>query len=321
MTFKLFVEGPMHDHGRAMLQARSDITFSIHEKMPAEEMKAAFRDVDGLIWRLSPLTADMIGAAEKLKFVSRYGVGYDHIDVAALTARGIPLAICGDALSASVAEHTLLLMLGVSRQIAVMDRITRIRDYATRYTSPGHEIQGKTVLLIGLGKIGLETAKRCTAMGMKVIAAGREASRAAAAQHGYAFVDDFHDALPDADFVSLHLPGQGDGHVLLGESEFAAMKPGAYVINTARGSLIDEDALYHALTEGALGGAGLDVLRNEPPHPDCPLLALDNILFTPHNAALTEETGQSVSEVCVRNMLDAIDGRLDASCVVNRDIL
>lgn len=320
MTYKIHVEGPIHAHGRAMLEARADIDFEVHENLAPDEIKAALRDADGMILRLSPLTADMIESAANLRIVSRYGVGYDHVDVQALSKRGIPLAICGDALSASVAEHTLLLMLGVSRRIAILDRNTRNRDYSERYTIPGHDIFEKTVLLIGLGKIGLETAKRCRAFGMRVIVAGRESSRARAREHGYVFVDDFHDALGEADFVSLHLPGQ-DGTAVLGSDEFRAMKPGAYVINTARGSLIDEDALYCALTSGTLGGAGLDVTVNEPPLADCPLLGLDNVLFTPHNAALTEETGLRVSEVCVRNVLDGLDGKLDESCVVNPETL
>jgi D-3-phosphoglycerate dehydrogenase len=124
MTYRIFVEGPIHDHGRALLQAREDVTFSVHEKFTPEEMKVGLADADALILRQSPLSADVIEAAKKLRIVSRYGVGYDKVDVAALSARGIPLAVCGDALSASVAEHSLLLMLGISRNIAVMDRAT-----------------------------------------------------------------------------------------------------------------------------------------------------------------------------------------------------
>lgn len=320
MTFKLFVEGPMHDHGRAMLEARTDISFTVHEEFSSDEMKTGLKDADGLILRLSPLTADIIAAAEKLRIVSRYGVGYDKIDVAALSARGIPLAVCGGALSASVAEHSLLLMLGISRNIAVLDRSTRNGNYAVRYSLIGHELLGKTVLLIGLGKIGLETAKRCEAFGMKIIVAGREASRASAAKHGYAFVDDFRAALGEADVISLHLPSQGDA-AILGDAEFRAMKPGAYIINTARGSLIDEDAMYRALTIGTLGGAGLDVTCEEPPAPDCPLLTLDNVLFTPHNSALNDETSARVSEVAVQNAFDGLVGTPDADCVVNKDVL
>lgn len=318
---KIFVEGPMHDDGLALLEARQDIEFSIKSDLTTDDLKAGIQSADALILRLSPLTADVIETAETLKVVSRYGVGYDHVDVDAMTRKNIPLAIVGDALSASVAEHTLLLMLGVTRQIALMDRSTRNGNYDVRYKQPGQEMLGKSVLIMGLGKIGIQVAIRCAAFGMNIITSGRKASQEVAKQRGYEFASDFRDALPRADFVSLHLPARADGTPLLGADEFAAMKPGAYVINTARGSLIDEEALYTALTEGTLRGAGLDVTQDEPPAQDCPLLKLENILFTPHNSALTEETGARVSEVCVRNVLAGLDGTLDSANVVNGETL
>lgn len=318
---KIFVEGPMHAHGRALLEARTDITFTVVDKLTQDALATALRDADGLVLRLTPLNAKMIAGASKLKVVSRYGVGYDHIDVAAMSAKKIPLAIVGDALSASVAEHTLALMLAVTRQIPLMDGNTRNGRYGERYISLGREMLEKTVLLIGLGKIGLETAKRCAAFGMTIIVAGREASMEAAAKHGYEYVADFRNALGRADFVSLHLPAQQNGRAILGADEFAAMKKGAHVINTARGSLIDEAALYDALTSGTLAGAGLDVTNQEPPAEDCPLLALSNIVFTPHNAALTEDTARRVSAACVGNLLDGLDGKLDPANVVNREVL
>jgi D-3-phosphoglycerate dehydrogenase len=317
----VFVEGPMHARGLELLAARPDVEVRFKEGLTPDAMAAGVKDADALIMRLTPLTAEAIAGAANLKVVSRLGVGYDHIDVTALTDKGVPLALVGDALAASVAEHTVLLVLGLSRQIAVMDRNTRTGNYAERFKSLGHEVLGKSVLIIGLGGIGGEAAKRCAAFGMRVVACGREATRKAAEQAGYDYVADFRDALGEVDFVSLHLPARPDGSPLLGAAEFAAMKSGAYVINTARGSLIDEDALYAALTSGHLAGAGLDVTKDEPPKPDCPLLALDNVLFTPHNSALTVETGARVAETAVRNALAGLDGTLDAAFVVNREVL
>lgn len=318
---RIFVEGPLHADGFAILNNRSDIEIDYHAKLTAADLANGLGDADALILRLTPLSTAAIESAEKLKVVSRMGVGYDHVDVEALTRRGIPLAIVGDALAASVAEHTLMLMLGVSRQIAVMDRNTRTGKFAKRYTNLGHELLDKSVLIVGLGSIGREAARRCHAFGMNVIVSGREQSRRAAAEDGYAFVEDFRTVLSDVDFISLHLPAMNDGRPLLGTAEFDAMKPGAYVINTGRGSLIDEDALYTALTVGTLRGAGLDVMKNEPPLPDCPLLTLDNVLFTPHNSALCEETGARVSKTAVANALAALDGTLDRKFVVNGDVL
>ncbi|MEX0693415.1 MAG: hydroxyacid dehydrogenase [Rhodospirillales bacterium] len=318
---RIFVEGPVHPRGMEILHARTDLEIDYHEKPSAAVLAEGVQAADALILRLTPLPTAVIDTAAKLKVVSRMGVGYDHIDVAALSRRGIPLAIVGDALAASVAEHTLMLMLGISRQVAVMDRNTRTGRYDQRLKSIGHEILNKTVLIIGLGGIGRTAARMCRAFGMTVIASGRESSKRVAAEEGYSFVEDFHAALPEVDFVSLHLPANPDGSALLGAAEFAAMKPGAYVINTARGSLIDEEALYAALTTGTLGGAGLDVTRQEPPAADCPLLALDNILFTPHHSALCEETAERVSITSVENALAGLNGTLNPSLVVNRSVL
>ncbi len=311
----------MHPRGFEVLAERPDLDVRVEEKPTAEVFAAAVAEADAVLLRLTPLTGDLIAQAPNLKVVSRMGVGYDHIDVATLTQRGIPLTLVGDALAASVAEHSVMLMLGVSRTIALMDRYTRTERYGERFKLLGHEILDKTVLIVGLGGIGGETARRCAAFGMNIIAAGRENTKREAERLGYEYVADFHDALDRADFVSLHLPARADKAAILGAAEFAAMKLGSYVINTARGSLIDEDALYTALTSGHLAGAGLDVTKDEPPKPDCPLLTLDNVLFTPHNSALTVETGRRVSETAVRNVFAALDGTLDPSYVVNGEIL
>lgn len=318
---RIFVEGPVHASGMALLKARPDIEIDYHEKPAPDVLARGVAAADAVILRLTPLPASVIDGAPNLKVVSRMGVGYDHVDVAALTRRKIPLVIVGDALAASVAEHTLLLMLGISRNIAVMDRNTRDGRYAERYKVFGHELLDKSVLIVGLGGIGREAAKRCAAFGMRVIAAGRASSKRVAEAEGYEFVEDFRKALPEVDFVSLHLPAKDDGSALLGAGEFETMKPGAYVINTARGSLIDEAALHKALTEGTLGGAGLDVTKDEPPLADNPLLTLDNVLFTPHNSALCVETGARVAKVCAQNVLAGLAGKLDPALVVNGEVL
>lgn len=311
----------MHAHGRSLLDARKDITYEVVQKPGPDALRKGLEGADALILRLTPLTAESISHADRLKVVSRYGVGYEHVDVDALTAKGIPLAIVGDALSSAVAEHTLMLMLAVSRQAALMDRLVREGQYAERHAREYHDLRGRSVLLVGFGKIARETARLCAAFNMHIIVAARQDKKADIAAAGFTHVEDFHDALPQADYVSLHIPGMGDGSALFTAREFSAMKPGAYFINTARGSLVDENALHEALASGHLRGAGLDVTRAEPPAPDNPLLKLDTVVFSPHNAAFTQEAGRRVSETCVRNALDAIDGKLDPAFVVNRQVL
>ena len=202
-----------------------------------------------------------------------------------------------------------------------MDRLTRGGGYDARDASGLTELWGKTVLVVGYGRVGRQLAPRCAAFDMTIVIADPYVAPDAVETAGYHHVADFRQALGGADFVTLHLPANADGSPVMGAAEFAGMKAGAYFINVARGSLVDEDALAGALANGRLRGAGLDVTREEPPAPGSPLLRLDNVVLSPHVAALTEECGRRMSEVSVKNILDAIDGRLDAAFVVNKEVM
>jgi D-3-phosphoglycerate dehydrogenase len=318
---KVLVAGAIDAAGRALLEARGDVGYELLETASEADLAARIADCDALVLRLTPLRAATIAKANRLKVVARFGVGYDNVDLAALTRRGIPLALVGDANAVPVAEHTLGLMLAVSRQVVRLDSALRAGRYEARSTGRRSELRGKTVLVVGFGRIGRQVAKRCAAFDMAVIAADPRVEAAEVETLGFRHLNDFRDALAEADFVTLHLPGRADGRPLLAAAEFAAMKPGAYLVNAARGSLVDEDALAEALTSGRIGGAGLDVTRREPPPPDNPLLGLDNVVLTPHVAGLTEESARRMSLASVRNALDAIDGRLDADLVVNKEVL
>ncbi len=317
----VLIEGPIHEAGYTLLDARADIDYETLRPATVADIEARIADLDGLLLRLAPFNADTIAKATRLKVVARYGVGYDRIDVAALSRSGIPLAVVGEANAVPVAEHAMGLMIAVSRQMVVMDRMTRSGQYDARNTSGLTELSGKTVLIVGFGRIGKQMVRRCAAFDMTVIVADPYVAREAVAAQGYRHVADFREALGEADFVTLHLPADADGGPVMGAAEFAKMKAGAYFINVARGALVDEDALVGALASGRLRGAGLDVTREEPPAPDSPLLRLDNVVLSPHVAALTEECVRRMSEVSVKNILDGIDGRLDPALVINREIL
>lgn len=318
---KVLIAGPVHPAGRALLDGRGDIDYELLPQAGEADLKARIAGLDGLLLRLTPLSADTIAEAKGLKVVSRYGVGTDAIDVAALTARGIPLAIVGAANAVPVAEQALGMMIAVARRMVVMDRKTRSSDYHDRDAAGLIELSAKTVLVVGFGRIGRLVARRCAAFDMDVVVADPYVGRAEVAGLGYGHVADFREALERADFVTLHMPGNPDRSPVMTAAEFARMKQGAIFVNVSRGSLVDEDALAAALTGGHLRGAGLDVTRQEPPPPDCPLIGLDQVIFSPHIAGLTEECARRMSEVSVQNVLDGIDGRLDPELVVNKEVL
>jgi len=317
---QIIIAGPIDAAGQALLDARPELDCALLERPSAAEIDAHIEAAEGLLLRITPFTAGTITRARRLRVVSRFGVGYDNVDVPALTERGIPLTITGDANAVTVAELTLGLMLAVARRLVALDARARVGDYAVD-AGAASDLSGKTALVVGFGRVGRRVAKRCQAFDMMVIVADPFVSRNEIEGDGYHHVADVNAAIDRADFVTLHLPAQPDGRPVMGPEQFARMKPGAYLVNAARGSLVDEAALHRALAEGRLGGAALDVLRDEPPAPDNPLLALDSVILTPHCASLTNDCIRRMSVVAVQNLLDGIDGRLRLEFVVNRATL
>ena len=318
---KVLVAGPIHEAGEAMLDARADVETEILYEPSVADLEARIEDIDAIVLRLTPIRADLVARAKRLKVVARYGVGYDAVDVDALTRHGIPLAVVGEANSVAVAEHALGLMLALIREIPAQDRLIREGQFAKRDEFLQTELWRKAVLVAGYGRIGSRVAHRCAAFEMDVIVADPYADAEEVTSKGYRHLTDFREALGDADFVTLHMPANPEGTPLFGQAEIERMKSDAVLINVSRGSLIDEDALFDALSSGRIRCAGLDVLRQEPPPADCPLLTLDNVILTPHSASLTEESARRMSIESVQNALDAIDGCLRPGYVINREVL
>ncbi len=318
---KVVVAFPLHADALALLDRRSDVDYVALGRAGADEIDARLADTDGIVLGVTPFGAEVVGRAARLRVVSRFGVGYDNVDVAALTARGIPLTIVGDANSTSVAEQTFALMLAAARRTRVCDAHVRGGGWRDAVTEGQIELAGRTVLVVGFGRIGRRVARRCAAFEMRVVVADPYVERELIEAEGHDYVADLRAALADADIVSLHMPAHADGHAEFGIEEFAAMKPGVLFVNTARGTLVDEAALARALTDGRVRAAGLDVLRDEPPAPDNPLLGFDNVVLSPHCSAFTAESFRRMSMAAVHNVLDAFDGCLAPEMVVNAAVL
>lgn len=249
-------------------------------------------DYDAILVRaMIPLTAEVIRAAKRCRIISRHGVGLETIDVAAATQAGIPVAYTPGANANAVAEHTVSLMLDVLKQNCRLSRkLMQEHDYNCRFRVSNGELRGKTVGILGLGSIGSRTAQILSwGFGAEILGYSPHATqeRFDKLQVKGRLATGLEDLLANSDIVSLHMPGIQPG--LICERTLGLMRQGSILINTSRGVLVDEDALYRALVSGHLAGAGLDVTAKEPPEPDNPLFTLENVVITPHTGALTRE--------------------------------
>jgi D-3-phosphoglycerate dehydrogenase len=312
---------PIHPEGMKILHSREDLEVIV----PASPEPAAWANflpsAEAICVRLTKIPRSMIEAAPHLKIISRHGVGVDTIDVEAATEHGVVVATVGLANAPSVVEHTLALMLSLAKRLPEFDRAVRGGDYNVRMKLDAQDIAGRTVLIIGLGRIGSRLAKALNALGMKCLGVDPAYTPAEIQAMGCEPVVDFRAALPRADFVTVHCPLQDDTRNLIGAGELALMKPTAYLINCARGGIVEEAALLDALNSRRILGAGLDVQVDEPPKPDDPLLKCDRLILTPHSAATTAEGMVRMAKTVAQNVLDHFDGRLPESHAFNPEVL
>ncbi len=319
---KILVPNTLDQAGLAILKAREDVELvSFQPGLPGPELHALLRDAAAIALSFTSFGPAEVAAAPVLQVVARNGVGYDAVDVPALTARGIPLMIAGTANSTSVAEHALFFMLALAKRGAEMDARVRRGLWHHRQSGLPMEVCGKTVLIVGFGRIGTRTAPRCRALGMKVLVNDPYVSADAIRQAGFEPAPDLDAALPRADFVSIHCPKTAETTGMFGGEQLRRMKPGAYLVNTARGGIVDEAALHEALTSGHLAGAGLDVFDAEPPLTSNPLFALETVILAPHVAGVTTESYAAMAVAVARNMLSVLDGTPERENVVNPEVL
>jgi len=266
---------PLHPEAEAVLAAAASLRPGLGAPLPG---------VAAIVTRgMGRIPAEALAAAgATLRCVARVGAGTDNVDVAAATAAGLPVFYAPEAFTASTAEHALALLLAVCRRLPALDGAVRAGDWAARGGPAGLDLAGRRLGIIGLGRIGRRFGALAQALGMEVCAWSRHSRDPRFPQRPLPSL------LAGSDVVSLHLSLAEETRGFLGAERLAAMKPGAILINVARGALLDEPALAAALASGRLRGAGLDVLAQEPPPTDHPLLQLPQVVLTPHTGALTE---------------------------------
>jgi len=305
-------EGP---HKQMLREAGYELVECPNEHpLAAAELVRWIGDVDGAILGLDAVTEEVFAAANRLRVISRFGVGVDAVDVPAATRHGVVVTITPGANSVAVAELAIALLLALARSIPYHDRVAKQGKWNR---VQGMELSGATMGIVGLGRIGREVAQRASALGMRILAydpmlppesfVGLAVERC-----------DLEDLLAASDAVSLHLPLTHETRNLIDARALARMKPGAYVINTARGGLIDEAALYDALVNKDIAGAACDVFAKEPPEPSG-LVALDNFIATPHIGSATGQTTTRMGVLAAENALAVLRGERPAG-VVNPEV-
>jgi D-3-phosphoglycerate dehydrogenase len=321
MRHKVICIQPIHPEGMKLLHSRPDLEIIVPETPDPATWANFLPGAEAICVRLSKIPRAMMEQAPNLKIISRHGVGCDNIDVAAATEKGVIVATVGLANAPSVVEHTIALMFALAKRLFEFDQAVRSGDYMRKMKLEAQDVAGRTVLIIGLGRIGSRLAKALNALGIKCVGVDPAYSAEQIRAMGCEPETDFRAALPRADFVTVHVPLQDDTRNLIGAAELALMKPTSYVINCARGGIVSEAALLDALDRRRIMGAALDVQVDEPPKPDDPLLKCDRLILSPHSATSTPETMMRMSMVVAQNVLDYFDGRLPAGHVFNPEVL
>ena len=319
---KVLLPQPIESEALLMLEEAGIEIVSSPDPSP-ETVKLLLGGVHGIVLRTGiKITRELLSHADDLQIVSRTGGGLDNVDVDAATERGVVVTSNLGVNTSSVVEHVLAFMLALSKQLFRMDREVRDGNFAIRYQNLSGDVRGKTLGVIGFGRIGSELGRLCRqTFGMKVLAFDPFLPEEVKETYGdWVHFPDIRELCSNADVISIHVPLTDRTRNMMGEQELSWMKPEAILINTSRGSLIDEDALFHVLKEKKIAGAGLDVFSKEPVPADNPLLGLDNILLSPHSAALTRECVIRMATEAVQCVIDLFAG-LEPKNVANRQVL
>ena len=281
-----------------------------------EETVNELSGVDATLASSENYNRRVLDALPQLKVIARTGVGFDRVDLAAATQRGVAVCITPNANHEAVAEMAMALIFGVAKQIALNDRRVRVGQWPRDVLAP---IRGRTLGVFGLGRIGRSTATRALALGMNVIATEKFPDVAFVSQHGIELVE-FDELLARSDYLSIHCPLNDETRGIFNRAAFAKMKVGSVLINTARGGMVVEADLHESLQSGRLRGAGMDVFEEEPPSPDNPLLKLDNVVASPHLAGADETSSAAMGVEAADCIIKLYRGQWPGTAVLNQEL-
>ena len=319
---KVGVVGEIHPSGYELF-LRNNIDYFVTTNTDEDYLKEKLKDVDGILVRTAEINKNVLSKITNLKIVARHGVGYDNIDVQFLNKNKIAMAITGKANSNSVAEHVITMLLCLTKNIFESDKLVKSGRFQEKSSLPNFfELFNKKILILGFGRIGKALAKRCAGFEMEVYVNDPFISDNEIKDFNYIPIN-IEEGFKNADYISIHLPLNTETKDLISFNEFKIFKSNLILINTARGGIINEEALYQALKNKRILGAGLDVFEKEPPLENHKLFTLDNTILTPHNAALTLECRKRMSVESCENIVNFLmkNKNLNRSNIINFDLL
>jgi D-3-phosphoglycerate dehydrogenase len=283
-----------------------------------DDVIAVAKDADALINQYAPISRKVIESLEKCKVISRYGVGYNTIDVDAATEKGIIVGNVTDYCLDEVSDHAMSLLLSSARKVTKLNNAVKSGNWDYKVSIPIFRLRGRTIGLVGLGNIPQSVARKAQAFGLNVVAFDPFVPEAAAKQLNVELVS-LDELCERADYISVHAPLNQHTEGMISHDQFNKMKKEAFIINTARGPVIDEAALIIALEEGKIAGAGLDVVEQEPINQNNPLLKMDNVILNPHVAWYSEESEAELKRKVAQNVSDVLSGYYP-TYLVNKDV-
>jgi D-3-phosphoglycerate dehydrogenase len=304
---KVVVTEPIDPSGIELLKKEADVVYL--PELPGHKLTQEIIDAQALVVRVVKIDRSLIEEGDKLLVIAKHGVGYDNIDVDTATKRKIVVVNTPAANAESVIEHNIGFMIALSKKICSVDRALRTGTFKNRELFTGVEMDGKKLGIIGLGRIGSGIAEKCKlAFNMDVIVYDPYASKEKVAQAGFRQMDKLDDLLSEVDYVVICVPFTGETANLIGAKQLDMMRKTSFLINSSRGGIVDEAALYDYLVRGKIAGAAMDVFKEEPPSSKQPLLSLDNFIATPHTAGVTEESMKRIAATLADDVLRVLRG-------------
>jgi len=325
MKPKVYVTGKIAPQALDMISEVAEMKLWTGElAIPHETLLEQIKDVDGLLCLITDkVDAPIMEAAPRLKVISNHGVGYNNIDIAEATKRGILVGNTPGVLSETTADFAFALLMAAARRVAEADKYTRSGLWQVAWEPMlllGQDIHHSTLGIVGLGRIGIEVARRAKGFQMHVLYHNRTRREDVERELGVEYTVTLSELLSRSDFVSLHVPLTEDTRRMIGPAEFSMMKPTSILVNTSRGQVVDQKALYKALKSGQIAAAAIDVTEVEPIPMDDPLLTLENIIIAPHMASASTATRTKIAIMAAANLIAGLQGKMLPNCV-NPEVL